>query len=62
MLLGRCEFGKNDYSLNIVNVPVEYEQETSADIDSGAERKDKNTVSSEKNKKKKTDTSDPTLF
>ena len=23
MLLGRCEFGKEDYSLNIVNVPVE---------------------------------------
>ena len=23
MLLGRCEFGKEDYSLNIVNVPLE---------------------------------------
>ena len=23
MLLGRCEFGKEDYSLNIVNLPVE---------------------------------------
>ena len=23
MLLGRCEFGKEDYSLNIVNMPVE---------------------------------------
>lgn len=22
MLLGRCEFGKEDYSLNIVNMPV----------------------------------------
>ncbi len=25
MLLGRCEFGKEDYSLNIVNVPLEQE-------------------------------------
>jgi adenine-specific DNA-methyltransferase len=23
MLLGRCEFGKDDYSLNIVNMPRE---------------------------------------
>jgi adenine-specific DNA-methyltransferase len=27
MLLGRCEFGKEDYSLNIVNVPMEAEPE-----------------------------------
>ena len=27
MLLGRCEFGKDDYSLNIVNVPLENEPE-----------------------------------
>ena len=28
MLLGKCEFGKNDYSLNIINPPVyEYEEE-----------------------------------
>ena len=25
MLLGRCEFGKEDYSLNIVNLPVDAE-------------------------------------
>lgn len=25
MLLGRCEFGKEDYSLNIVNLPVNVE-------------------------------------
>lgn len=30
MLLGRCEFGKEDYSLNIVNLPVE-ENENSVD-------------------------------
>ena len=23
MLLGRCEFGKEDYSLNIVNMPID---------------------------------------
>jgi adenine-specific DNA-methyltransferase len=23
MLLGRCEFGREDYSLNIVNMPVD---------------------------------------
>jgi len=28
MLLGRCEFGKDDYSFNIVNLPHEYDQET----------------------------------
>lgn len=27
MLLGRCEFGKDDYSLNIINMPVEEEEE-----------------------------------
>ncbi|MFZ6006158.1 MAG: site-specific DNA-methyltransferase [Nitrospirota bacterium] len=26
MLLGRCEFGKEDYSLNIVNMPVEHDE------------------------------------
>lgn len=28
MLLGRCEFGKEDYSLNIVNLPVDSEPTT----------------------------------
>lgn len=27
MLLGRCEFGKDDYSLNIVNIPTERDNE-----------------------------------
>ncbi len=26
MLLGRCEFGKEDYSLNIVNIPRDKEE------------------------------------
>jgi adenine-specific DNA-methyltransferase len=28
MLLGRCEFGKDDYSFNIVNLPHEHDEET----------------------------------
>jgi adenine-specific DNA-methyltransferase len=31
MLLGRCEFGKEDYSLNIVNMPIEDRPEIEAD-------------------------------
>ena len=33
MLLGRCEFGKEDYSLNIVNLPVEEDETESAEND-----------------------------
>lgn len=32
MLLGRCEFGKDDYSLNIENLPWPADQETPADM------------------------------
>lgn len=35
MLLGRCEFGKEDYSLNIVNLPSEEEAGLSADKSDG---------------------------
>ncbi|MDN3723909.1 site-specific DNA-methyltransferase [Aequorivita sp. SDUM287046] len=31
MLLGRCEYGKEDYSLNIINMPVEDKNEDSED-------------------------------
>ena len=34
MLLGRCEFGKNDYSLNIVNIPLSESQLSEDDADS----------------------------
>jgi len=27
MLLGRCEFGREDYSLNIINLPVDRNEE-----------------------------------
>lgn len=32
MLLGRCEYGKEDYSLNIINLPVESEDEEADDV------------------------------
>jgi adenine-specific DNA-methyltransferase len=32
MLLGRCEFGKDDYSLNIVNMPQEDKVEEDEDL------------------------------
>ena len=37
MLLGRCEFGKDDYSLNIENLPWLAEKETPADIPAATE-------------------------
>ena len=37
MLLGRCEFGRDDYSLNIVNMPVEEQTE---DLDYPVSKKD----------------------
>jgi len=31
MLLGRCEYGKEDYSLNIINMPLEDSKEDAED-------------------------------
>ena len=28
MLLGRCEYGKEDYSLNIINLPIDREDDS----------------------------------
>jgi adenine-specific DNA-methyltransferase len=37
MLLGRCEFGKDDYSFNIVNLPhndiLNFDQEDSEEVE-----------------------------
>jgi len=41
MLLGRCEFGKDDYSLNIVNMPSDPEQDFN-DLQDGHDYADKN--------------------
>lgn len=41
MLLGRCEFGREDYSLNIINMPVDKNAEdTRSDVDAASEEID----------------------
>jgi adenine-specific DNA-methyltransferase len=61
MLLGRCEFGKDDYSFNIVNIPhdeteLEYEpEETNEDTPTKTDKKTKT-------KKQADDESQSTLF
>ena len=58
MLLGRCEFGKDDYSMNIVNLPHDDDEETTEEnIEVEVEIK----VSKSK-KKKADDDSQPSLF
>lgn len=55
MLLGRCEFGKEDYSLNIIDLPVE-EDNTQPDIP------EEDTISVQAIRDKKKDTNQTTLF
>jgi adenine-specific DNA-methyltransferase len=62
MLLGRCEFGKDDYSLNIVNVPLEVEEEHESESDYSVVTTDSEKRTSAKKKDKKQDTTEPTLF
>jgi adenine-specific DNA-methyltransferase len=58
-ILGRCEFGKDDYSLNIVNLP-ESENETPLEEEYIHEKIE---IKIPKSKKKKTDSDNqPTLF
>lgn len=59
MLLGRCEFGKDDYSLNIINLPHDETEESIQQIET-VERIEKKAVS--KNKRKSTDESQSSLF
>jgi adenine-specific DNA-methyltransferase len=59
MLLGRCEFGKEDYSLNIVNMPVD---ETVNDNDAEAEAEAEISIQEINEKSKKKNNSQPTLF
>ena len=53
MLLGRCEFGKEDYSLNIVNLPVE-ESETTVDENDGQPPEDTRSVQEINNQNQQT--------
>ena len=58
MLLGRCEFGKDDYSLNIVNLPHEEEKDIEVESVEISEQ-----IKSSKSKKKKNgDDNQPSLF
>lgn len=54
MLLGRCEFGKDDYSFNIVNLPHEEGEEETKEISIK--------INKPKSKKKKVDDGQPDLF
>jgi len=49
MLLGRCEFGKEDYSLNIVNLPHD---EDEPDFVPVVSQEEKPSVASSQKKKK----------
>jgi adenine-specific DNA-methyltransferase len=49
MLLGRCEFGKEDYSLNIVNLPKENEENTEVNEPVETYKKSKSKKSSQPN-------------
>jgi len=57
MLLGRCEFGKDDYSLNIVNMPVEEKEEVELD-----EEFEETRESVQELRDKISKTEEPTLF
>lgn len=67
MLLGRCEFGKDDYSLNIVNLPQD-EEETNSDTTETSESEMPAVKTKTKKParsagvKKSGDDSQPTLF
>ncbi|MGV8139251.1 MAG: site-specific DNA-methyltransferase [Mangrovibacterium sp.] len=54
VLLGKCEFGKDDYSLNIINLPKEEEKEE--------EKNWEEVMESEETVKKNSSSIEPTLF
>jgi len=69
MLLGRCEFGRDDYSLNIVNMPVAEQAEdveypvSAAEISaSKTAKKDKLSVQEISTENRKGDNNMPSLF
>ncbi len=57
MLLGRCEYGRDDYSFNIVNLPVEKDEEIEV-----YEYKENDVIKSKSKTKKKDDENQSTLF
>jgi adenine-specific DNA-methyltransferase len=58
MLLGRCEFGKDDYSLNIVNLP----HDDNSNVVEEGEQPEQPVVKTKSRKKKTGDDSQPSLF
>jgi len=60
MLLGRCEFGKDDYSFNIVNLP--HNDDTDIEIEDSEESEAPKTEKKTKAKKQKDDDSQSSLF
>ncbi len=60
MLMGKCEFGMDDYSLNIVNLPME-EEEITLEEETHVAHKNR-TPGNVKTGKGKTDINQSTLF
>jgi adenine-specific DNA-methyltransferase len=60
MLLGRCEFGKDDYSFNIVNLP--HNDDTDIEIEDSEESEAPKTEKKTKAKKQKDDDTQSSLF
>jgi adenine-specific DNA-methyltransferase len=60
MLLGRCEFGKDDYSFNIVNLP--HNDDTDIEIEDSVETEAPKTEKKTKAKKQKDDETQSSLF
>lgn len=54
LLLDRCEFGKDDYSLNIINLPTEETDSEDIDVE--------NDEAEENNHVENKDENQPTLF
>jgi len=62
MLFGRCEFGKDDYSLNIVNLPHDETDNTGMDDDEINSEETTGKKSKAKSKKKTDDETQSSLF
>ncbi len=62
MLFGRCEFGKDDYSLNIVNLPHDETDNTGSDEDEINSEETTGKKSKTKSKKDKDERSQSSLF
>jgi len=60
MLLGRCEFGKDDYSFNIVNLP--HNDDEDFEIEDSEESEAPKPEKKAKSKKSKEDDTQPSLF